>query len=186
MRKILLTSSGFETEGIIKIFHGLFNKEPANVKALFIPTAANNPKGVGIEVLTKCMNDLLNAGIPQENICVFDLHRNMEINELKQFDLVYFTGGSPQYLLERINSTGFNESLKRYVDNGGVYVGVSAGSIIATNNLPDNLGFVNCTLSVHVLDGTACGIIDTSIKPHIELSANNVILIQDNRIEVVE
>jgi len=56
---------------------------------------------------------------------------------------VYFTGGSPQYLLERINSTGFNRSLKQYIDYGGVYVGVSAGSVVAANNLPDNLGFID-------------------------------------------
>ena len=186
MRKILLTSSGFETESIVKIFQGLFEKDPVNIKALFIPTAANNPKGDGIEVLPKCMDDLLKAGILKENICVFDLHRNMKINELSQYDVIYFTGGSSQYLLERINSTGFNKTLDEYIINGGVYVGVSAGSIVATKNLPNSLNLINCTLGVHKVTGTKNGVFDTSNNPHIDLTGENVILIIDNKCEVLE
>ena len=185
MRKILLTSSGFETERILEIFRGLFTKEPCEIKALFIPTAANNPNGVGIEVLPKCMNDLLKSGILSEHIRVFDLHRNMDIDELRQYDIVYFTGGSPQYLLERINNTGFNKSLEKYIDNGGVYVGVSAGSIIATTGMPDSLKLINCTLSVHTLSGTKNGLINTAENPHIDLTGENVILILGDKFEVM-
>ncbi|MCL2883898.1 MAG: hypothetical protein FWF49_00240, partial [Oscillospiraceae bacterium] len=80
MRKILLTSSGFETERIREVFRGLFEKPPAQLKALFIPTAANDPDAIG--VLPKCMNDLLKAGTSKENIAVFDLHDNMNFNDL--------------------------------------------------------------------------------------------------------
>ena len=186
MRKILLTSSGFETERIIEIFHGLFDKKPAEIKALFIPTAAINPNGVGIEVLPKCMNDLIKSGILSEHICVFDLHRNMEIDELKHYDIVYFTGGSPRYLLERINDTGFNKSLKQYIDNGGVYVGVSAGSMIATNDLFDSLKLINCTLRVHASGGTKSGVVNTAENPHIDLTGENVVLLLGDKCEVME
>ena len=184
MRKVLLTSSGFENERIIKIFHNLFDKETPQIKALFIPTAANNV--AAIAVLPKCMNDLLKAGISENNITVFDLHRNMKYEELNQYDLVYFTGGSPHYLLERINSTGFNIPLRKFVENGGVYVGVSAGSVIAANNLLNNLGYINCTLSVHTNDGTKSGEIDVSTNPHIDLTGSNVILILDEEYRVME
>ena len=154
------------------------------LKALFIPTAANDADAIA--VLPKCMNDLLNAGIPEKNIAVFDLHRNMPIEELRQYDLVYFTGGSPHYLLERINDTGFNRSLRQFIDNGGVYVGVSAGSCIATNDLPDGLGYINCTLNVHMKIGTKNGVIDTSNNPHIDLTGNNAILITGDNYQVIE
>jgi len=184
VRKILLTSAGFETEHILKTFHGLLEKEPVNIKALFIPTAAVFPGA--ISVLPKCMNDLLKAGILSENIHVFDLHRNMEYDELCQYDVVYFTGGSPQYLLNRINDTGFNKSLETFVDNGGVYVGVSAGSMVATNNLPNSLKYINCTLNVHVQKGTKSGSINTSQNPHIDLKDDQVILILGDAYEVME
>lgn len=184
MRKVLLTSSGFENKRIMEVFHSLFEREPSQLKALFVPTAANDVDAIA--VLPKCMNDLLNAGIPEGNITVFDLHRNMPIEELSQYDVVYFTGGSPHYLLQRINDTGFNKSLEQFVKNGGVYVGVSAGSWIATNNLPNNLGYINCTLSVHMKVGTKNGPIDTSVNPHIDLTANNVLLIKGNDYFVIE
>jgi len=186
MRKILLTSSGFETEGIMKIFHSLFDKKPKHIQALFIPTAAICGDGEGIGVLPKCLNDLVRAGIPQKNITVFDLHRSMPYEELSQYDLVYFTGGSPQYLQERINATGFCEPLRQFIESGGVYVGVSAGSCVATNNLPDNLGLINCTLSVHAKIGTKNGVIDVSANPHIHLTGKNVILILGEEYRVTE
>jgi len=184
MRKILLTSSGFENKRIMHLFHNLFDKSPSKLKALFIPTAANDSDAIA--VLPKCMGDLLDAGIPDENITVFDLHCNMPFEDLCKYDLVYFTGGSPHYLLQRINDTGFNISLKQFVENGGVYVGVSAGSWIATNNLPNNLGYINCTLDVHMQIGTKSGSIDTSQNPHINLTDSKALLILGNECKVIE
>lgn len=186
MKKVLLTSSGFETEHILEVFRHLFQKDMQKVNALFIPTAANAPDSDGIGVLPKCMNDLLRSGIPSKNIRIFDLHCNMTFDELKEFDVVYFTGGNPQYLIQRINDTGFNVSLHQYIDNGGVYVGVSAGSLVATNDVPQSLGLVNCTLGVHMSIGTTSGRIDTSENPHIDLSAINVLLISDDKVEIIE
>lgn len=184
MRKILLTSSGFENERIIKIFHSLFDKKPSEIKALFIPTAAIDADAIA--VLPACMDDLLNAGIPKENISVFDLHRDMPLEELSQYDVVYFTGGSPQYLLQRVNETGFRNSLQQFVDHGGVYVGVSAGSLIAANNMADNLGYLNCTIGVHKETGTKSGAIDVTVNPHIDLTGYNVILITGDHVQVME
>ena len=151
---------------------------------MFIPTAANNISAIA--VLPKCVNDLLNAGILEENINIFDLHCGMSIEELCKYDVVYFTGGDPHYLLQRINDTGFNKSLALFVDRGGVYVDVSAGSLIATNSLSNNLGYINCTLSVHMETGTKNGSIDVSNNPHINLTANNVILINGDNYQIVE
>lgn len=184
MRKILLTSSGFENKRIMEVFQRLVEKEPENIKALFIPTAAIDSDAIA--VLPKCMNDLLSVGILSKNITVFDLHRDMPYEELRKYDVVYFTGGNTEYLLERINDTHFNRSLEQFVDHDGVYVGVSAGSCIAAKNLPDSLLYINCTLDVHMQIGTKSGKIDTTQCPHINLTGNNVILIVGDDYQVVE
>ena len=184
MRKILLTSSGFETNRILEIFLRLFEKDPVDIKALFVPTAATFP--AAISKLPKSINDLLKAGILSKNIKVFDLHRNMNLDEIHKYDVIYFSGGNAKYLLNRINTTKFNKTLMEYIDNGGVYVGVSAGSVIATNNLPESLNLINCTLSVHMQTGTKSGAINTDENPHIELTRDNVILILGDKYEVLE
>ena len=69
--RVMLTSCGLETEQIKEHFLGMLGKEPADTKALFIPTAAIDADA--IEVLPKCMNDLLKCGIPKDNISISDL-----------------------------------------------------------------------------------------------------------------
>ena len=149
--RVLLTSAGLETEEIKDFFVKLTDKDMSLVRALFIPVAAIDEDAVA--VLPKCMNDLLKCGILNENITVYDLHRGMEIGELMGYDVVYLCGGQTRYLLQRINETGFDHSLKEYIRRDGVVLGVSAGSIIFANNIPGNLGLIDTKLDVHCAEG---------------------------------
>ena len=74
--RVMLTSCGLETEQIKEHFLRMLGKESAETKALFIPTAAIDADA--IEVLPKCMNDLLKCGIPKENIKVFDFELSQD------------------------------------------------------------------------------------------------------------
>ena len=169
--RVMLTSCGLETEQIKKHFLGILGKEPADTKALFIPTAAINADA--IEVLPKCMNDLLKCGIPKDNISVFDLHRNMPIDELKTFDVVYLTGGWTSYLLERINDTGFRNTLLDYIRDGGFVIGVSAGSIVFANNLPGNLELLDTKLDVHCNSSSYTGKVFFPLIENMKLSISH-------------
>ena len=174
--RVMLTSCGLETEQIKKHFLKMLGKEPADTKALFIPTAAIDADA--IEVLPKCMNDLLKCGIPKESIRVFDLHRNMPTDELKTFDVVYLTGGWTSYLLERINDTGFRNTLLDYIRDGGFVIGVSAGSIIFANNLPGNLGLLDTKLDVHCETSSYTGKVFFPMIKNMKLSNTAAILIR--------
>ena len=63
--RVMLTSCGLETKQIEEAFLEFLGKAPEEVHALFIPTAAIDADA--IEVLPKCMNDLLKVGIPKQN-----------------------------------------------------------------------------------------------------------------------
>ena len=184
--RVMLTSCGLETEQIKKHFLGMLGKEPADTKALFIPTAAINADA--IEVLPKCMNDLLKCGIPKDNISVFDLHRNMPIDELKTFDVVYLTGGWTSYLLERINDTGFRNTLLDYIRDGGFVIGVSAGSIIFANNLPGNLGLLDTKLDVHCEKSSYTGKVSFPLIGNMKLSNTAAIIIRSipDEMEIID
>lgn len=175
--KIFLTSAGFENKKIGEKFLDCIAKEPSLIKVLFIPTAAINAESIA--VLPKCMNDLLNCGIPKENIAVYDLHKEMTLDELNEFDAVYICGGDTQYLLNRINEQKFNLVLNKFAYQEGVIVGVSAGSIIAVRNLSDNLGYANCFLSVHCENGNGEGKLDFSTCPEIRLTNNQAIFLTE-------
>lgn len=179
--RVLLSSAGLENDTIQSFFVSLITKDMAQVRALFIPTAAINPGAIA--VLPKCMNDLLKCGIPEKNITVFDLHRCMDLEELRTFDLVYLCGGSTAYLLERINETGFRESLLSYIRENGLVLGVSAGSIIFAENLPNNLGLLQAKLDVHCQYGEQPGCL--ALKPHIRLTNDCTLFLDGESLNVV-
>ena len=191
---VLLTSSGWYSsfekfdestvkKNILNHFKDMLRKPAEQAKVLFIPTAANSDESR--PAAGSCLADLLSAGILPNNIRIYDIDGSLTADQAMEYDVIYFTGGDTQYLLDRINATGFNVSLKNFVDNGGVYVGVSAGSMIATNNLPNNLGLINCTLSVHEESGSKVGIIDVSENPHIALKDSNPILIHGDKYKII-
>lgn len=183
--RVLLTSAGLETEEIQKCFMDMVNKDMFLVKALFIPTAAINAGAIA--VLPECMNDLLKCGIQDKNITVCDLHTGMSLEELQQFDVVYLCGGSPDYLLERINATEFNKTLLQYIQTNGTVLGVSAGSMIFANNLPDNLGLIDTKLGVHCQEGEKRGKVLYPLKENIRLTNTSALVIRElpNELEII-
>ena len=146
-------------------------------KALFIPTAAIDAGA--IEVLPKCMNDLLKCGISNKNIKVFDLHTGMEIAELQKYDVVYLCGGDTTYLLERVNATGFSTTLMEYIKQDGMVIGVSAGSLLFSNNLVGSLGLINTRLDVHCPDGEVRGKVEYPLKDNIRLTNTCALVIRE-------
>ena len=175
--RVLLTSAGLETEEIKECFVDMAGKEMSFVKALFIPTAAIDVDA--IEVLPKCMNDLLKCGVLGKNIDVFDLHAGMEFEKLQQYDVVYLCGGNTRYLLERINATRFHKSLMEYINDNGLVIGVSAGSLIFSNNLDNNLGLIDTKLDVHCIVGERRGKLTYPLKNNIKLTNTCALVIRD-------
>ena len=175
--RLMLTSCGLETEKIKGYFLEMLGKDPCHAKALFIPTAAIDADAV--EVLPKCMHDLLKCGFPKENIRVYDLHADMPADELNTFDVVYFCGGRTSYLLERINDSGFRGTLLNYIREDGFVIGVSAGSIIFANNLPGNLGFIDTKLDVHCDRSSFTGRVTFPLADNLKLSNTAAMLIRN-------
>ena len=206
MQRILLTSNGLENKALESLFVEQLEKPAEKARVIFVPTAANNDDAR--EVLPKCMRDLNNAGILPQNIFIYHLgyimskdrpgayiaeqaaippiFRLLSPDEMKQYDAIYFCGGNTAHLLDELNRTGFCDTVKQAVENGLLYIGVSAGSIVAAKNLPNNLGYLNSTLSVHTQTGIAKGVFDNNKVSHIDLKDNSAILIIDGRYEVIE
>lgn len=182
MKKILLTSAGFENVRIREKFLEYLDKNPDDAKVLFITTAAVNP--VAVRILTKCLGDLTSAGIKDENITVYDMHKLISKEEILIYDAIYVCGGDTNYLMDRVNELHFNEVLNYYAKNGGIYIGVSAGSLIASNEYPNGLKFLSNNLGVHSESGSKPGnIVDTS---KIYLTDKQAICIEDNGKYIIE
>ena len=119
-----------------------------------------------------------------ENITVYDMHKLIALDEIKKYDAVYVCGGSTRYLLNRMNEVGFNQVINDYVDDGGCYIGVSAGSVAASGKYDNNLGFIKNVMDVHCDTGAPTGPIATDDK--IDLTNAQAILITDNEYSIIE
>ena len=118
--RVMLTSCGLETRSLEKEFLKMLGKDAGEARALFIPTAAVDADSIA--VLPKCMNDLIKCGIPKNNIHVYDLHENISMEEIRTFDVIYLCGGKTSYLLNRINETGFRDTLLTYINENGFVI----------------------------------------------------------------
>ena len=140
MRKILLTSTGFTNKNLEKIFINNIEKPISEVRVLFVPTAAIDEESK--ETIPFCREDLTNAGVIDDNIIVYNLDRSMDIEELLQYDAIYFCGGSEIYLMEKINEVKFAPILLEAINRGLFYIGVSAGSMILSTSVPNNIKII--------------------------------------------
>lgn len=181
MRKILLTSAGFENKVIKDKFLELVNKDPTDIKALFITTAAVEVDA--IMVLPKCMEDLLNCGIRIENITVYDMHKLISMDELEKYDVVYVCGGKTSYLVDRFKEVGFKEQMDKYLENGGIYIGVSAGSVAASGKYKDGLNFIKNNIDVHCNKKTPNQVIES--LDDIYLTNDQAILILNDTYTII-
>ena len=149
-----------------------------------IPTAAitNEQK----KFIPLCKDDLLNAGVLENNIITYNFDRIMPQNEIVAYDAIYVCGGSPQYLLDKMNENNFKQNLSCFLDSGGVYIGVSAGSIVLAKNLKKNLDYLNCILNVHMKDGSKSGKLECEELKTINLTDDQAIIINDTEVLIYE
>ena len=182
--KALLTSAGFAGDALTTRFLAMTEKKAVDVRVVFVPTAAITPDAIAM--LPKCMNDLLSAGIPKENVTVYDLHRAMRWAELRAYDAIYFCGGDAEYLMRRINDSGFRNRLLRFIRSNGVYVGVSAGSCVAAGNVRRGLKFLAATIHVHQEKGSRAGLLATEGRDPVYLTDKQAIIIDGERCEIAE
>jgi len=194
-KNVLLTDSGFEDDdgkqkrNTTDRFLKMLDKPVAEAKVLFIPTAAVFDEAIKMAGL--CFTELVNIGIKPENITAYDVDGTLSPEQAMEYDVIYFTGGSPGHLLKRLKETGFDETVKKMVYAGKVYVGVSAGSLIATPRIGkdfngENAGlcFANVLFSFHNPEGTASR---TDLPlPHIALTGRQALAVSWAGYELIE
>jgi len=132
MRKIFLASS-------IEITAKAIAKEIGNVKKLktaFIDTAAE-PKGERKDLrwLNKDRKGLVDAGFNLFDYSITEKSLAEIEKDLESCDIMHVNGGNVFYLLVQAKKSGFDKFVRNFVEKGGVYIGSSAGSIIASPDI---------------------------------------------------
>ncbi len=133
--KIILSSTGFASPVSAEKIEKELGRELSELKVLFIPSAIVLPTRRG-----KFFSMMKKAGFLRENIYVFDHNAPNEYEEL-DIDMIYVCGGNTFLLADRIKKSGFGKAIAKYIENGVVYVGASAGVHLVGKNIEHLLPF---------------------------------------------
>jgi dipeptidase E len=157
--KLLLTSEfdiSFEkTKKIIQPYQG------ANV--LFIPTAAY---GEGFEPDYEAhIKPFETLGLKVKTFDIKNKSEDMLADALKDCDVVYGGPGNTFYFLEHAQKCNLKRQLELKFQQGGLYIGSSAGSILASPNI-HFISLMDEPDKANLKDTKGFGFIDFLFLPH--------------------
>ena len=126
-KMLLLTSSGMlgTREEILSVL-----PKPADkVRVAHIITASKVEENTSY--VDKDRELMKEAGFNVEDIDIEGKNKKQLMKLLEIMDIIYVQGGNTFYLLKQMRKSGFDKIIKKLLRKGIVYIGVSAGSIVA-------------------------------------------------------
>ncbi|NMC36139.1 type 1 glutamine amidotransferase-like domain-containing protein [Candidatus Beckwithbacteria bacterium] len=177
MNKFLLTSAGFINPTISKFFLKTISKPVKDIAVLFIPTASRTKEE--LQYVEESKQELLDLEI--KTIQVYDLDYELKPEQIKIYDVVYVCGGSTFYLLNKMREVNFKKSLQNYQ---GLYVGVSAGSIVMGPDIEVSAPWDENVVSMQ--DTTGLEFVDFVIVPHYQRKDKTIVdkLVQNAKYKI--
>ena len=177
---MISTSSLYESIELVKKF---LDKNTESKKILFIPTAANVEEYKKYMHLTqKAFEDF---GYEVENFDVSVFSEEIAKEKLSEAKIVFISGGNTFYLLQELKRKNLITYLKERIENGLLYIGESAGSVIAAPDIEYASVIDDKTVATELDDYTGLNLVDFYIVPHfeeepfVESSRNTVELYKD-------
>ena len=161
MKKLFLSSSFVDVAGLLP----LFEKELTGKTVSFIPTASTVEKvtfyvKAGKEALERLGMIVDVLDISSEN--PDEIRRRIAAN-----DCIYVSGGNTFFLLQELKRTGADAVIVRAVKGGKLYIGESAGSIVASKNIEYIKAMDSSKKAPELTNFDALGLTDFYTVPHV-------------------
>ena len=163
MKNMILTSSLYESMGIVKKF---LNEKTESKKILFIPTATNVDEYKKYIHLTQKVFEDFGYEVENFDISVFSEETVKE--KISETKIIFVSGGNTFYLLQELKKKNLISYLREKIENGLLYIGESAGSVITA----PNIGYADIVddkaLATELNDYTGLNLVDFYVVPHFE------------------
>lgn len=164
--KLLLTSDGLSTQNLKNFFISILPKESHDCSLLLIYYKLYEEP----ELYEKYKKEeIKNIGIT--NVTSFDMHEEKFTNTNCKYDIIWVCGGNTFAILDRMKKTGVFDFIKKSAtENNSLYLGVSAGSIIAGKNIKvanEKIGDYDENI-IKLKDLSGLNFTNISVFPHFE------------------
>lgn len=163
MKRLFLTSSvNFVAKRVVQDFNLVKGKN----KLVFIATATED-KEHDATWITKDRNSLREAGFDVFDYTITGKNEDEIRNDLKDVNYIYVEGGNTFYLLEKAQQSGFIKVIRDFIlKEEKIYIGTSAGSIIAGRDTYPILILDDVSLAPNLKGYKGFGLVDFTILPH--------------------
>ena len=157
MKKLILVSMLYQVTDLVRTIE----PELAGKTVTYIPTA-------GIAEETEGMiEDETSLGLTVEALDVSTASYESIVSTLTKNDIIFVGGGNTFYLLQELRRSGADKILIQEVNKGKLYIGESAGAIIACPDIGYCVGMDSPEKAPELTDYTGLGLVDFYIVPHI-------------------
>lgn len=163
---LFLTSAGFQdfqTKKIRRDMEAAFRKQCGDFgkkKACYLYTVRSESDKAWLDLYDKEFRAL---GLPYEAVNISEDFNGLSLPE---YDIYYVSGGNTFYILDRLRKTQMDEVLKESVRRGKIYIGVSAGSILACPDISIAGIETGDENDIHLSDLTGFSWVPFYISPH--------------------
>jgi len=170
MKKLILTSTGLSNP---KVMEELLAMPPdLNKTVAMVVTASRDKENNPWNQLTK--QQFLQAGFTKVDFVDLEFQENYDFS---QCAVIFVSGGNTFKLLKFVKSSNFKSELESFLNNGGIYIGSSAGSIIVAEDISlAGWGSSADENEVGLEDLSALNITEVLVWPHYEENFENEVL----------
>lgn len=158
--KLFLTSYLAGTKNLVNDF--LSELQPREI--VFVPTAANVEEYRGY--VDEAIAAFQEMGFELRTLDVSKAEPEEALSMIKACRCLYVSGGNTFYLLQELKKKGLVTVIKSRVKDGMLYVGESAGAIIASHNVEYGQIMDDRSVAAELEDYSGLGLVDYCVLPH--------------------
>ncbi len=172
---ILLTSTGLSAKRVYEKFSETVGLRSLS-KVIIITTASSDKEKNKYSQLA--FDQLKSVGL--ETIDFFDFEFDKP-KDISLYDIIYVCGGNTFKLMKFARQSNFGKEIKSLLKRGGMYIGVSAGSLIIGPSIKIAAEIHPDLNEVGVADFSGFNIVDPVIFPHYSVEVEEEIKAFENK-----
>ena len=161
MKKLILVSMLYQVTDLVR----KVEPELAGKTVTYIPTAGIVEEIDGM--IENETNTLQSLGLKVDVLDVSYASYESIVSALTKNDIIFVGGGNTFYLLQELRRSGADKIVVQEVNKGKLYIGESAGAVIACPDIGYCSGMDSPEKAPDLTDYTGLGLVDFYIVPHI-------------------
>ena len=161
MKKLILVSMLYQVIDLVR----KVEPELAGKTVTYIPTAGIVEEIDGM--IENETNTLQSLGLKVDVLDVSSASYESIVSALTKNDIIFVGGGNTFYLLQELRRSGADKIVAQEVNKGKLYIGESAGAVIACPDIGYCSGMDSPEKAPDLTDYTGLGLVDFYIVPHI-------------------